>query len=105
MEIGPLTPNPMAQPGEPIELVESTIGWSEYANLLFVDQPAGTGYSFVNVGDDVRELAQAAEQVVVFLKNFYKVFPEFSKIDVSFYLLGWRIVRRTVHSLLCASYS
>ncbi|WAR55759.1 hypothetical protein PtB15_6B502 [Puccinia triticina] len=86
MEIGPLTPNPMAQPGEPIELVESTIGWSEYANLLFVDQPAGTGYSFVNVGDDVRELAQAAEQVVVFLKNFYKVFPEFSKIDT--YLAG-----------------
>lgn len=28
-------------------------------------------------------ISQAAEQVVIFLKNFYKVFPEFSKIDVS----------------------
>ncbi|KAA1097508.1 hypothetical protein PGT21_009210 [Puccinia graminis f. sp. tritici] len=86
MEIGPLTPSLQNEPGKPIELVESTIGWSEYANLLFIDQPAGTGYSYVNVGDDVRELAGASEQVVVFLKNFYKVFPEFSKIDT--YLAG-----------------
>ncbi|KAH9471981.1 hypothetical protein Pst134EA_002609 [Puccinia striiformis f. sp. tritici] len=86
MEIGPLTPNPNSKPGKPIELIESKISWSEYANLLFIDQPAGTGYSFVNIGDDVRELAEAAEQVVVFMKNFYKVFPEFSKIDT--YLAG-----------------
>jgi hypothetical protein len=83
--------------------------------MYVVDQPAGTGFSFVNNGDPVRELAEvgvfetrkerthsfnsyrpfphetdapacsrkAAEQVVVFLKNFYQVFPEFSKIDVS----------------------
>ncbi|POW12555.1 hypothetical protein PSTT_04296 [Puccinia striiformis] len=76
MEIGPLTPDPNSRPGKPIELIESKI----------IDQPAGTGYSFVNIGDDVRELAEAAEQVVVFMKNFYKVFPEFSKIDT--YLAG-----------------
>ncbi|KAA1088818.1 hypothetical protein PGTUg99_030985 [Puccinia graminis f. sp. tritici] len=35
MEIGPLTPSLQNEPGKPIELVESTIGWSEYANLLF----------------------------------------------------------------------
>ncbi|KNZ51207.1 hypothetical protein VP01_404g8 [Puccinia sorghi] len=86
MEVGPLTPSSKSRPGQPIELEESAIGWSEYANLLFIDQPAGTGYSFVNNGDHVRELAEAAEQVVIFLKNFYKVFPEFSKIDT--YLAG-----------------
>ncbi|MBW0463925.1 hypothetical protein O181_003640 [Austropuccinia psidii MF-1] len=69
-----------------LELQEANFGWSEYASVLFVDQPAGTGYSYVNVSDDVRELAQAAEQMVVFLDHFYKVFPEFSQIDT--YLAG-----------------
>ncbi|PLW11484.1 hypothetical protein PCANC_03686 [Puccinia coronata f. sp. avenae] len=85
-EVGPFTLRPNPAPGQPLELIESAIGWSEYANLLFIDQPAGTGFSFVNNGDPVRELAEAAEQVVVFLKNFYQVFPEFSKIDT--YLAG-----------------
>lgn len=32
--------------------------------------------------DNVRELAEAAEQVVVFLSNLYRVFPELAKMDV-----------------------
>lgn len=47
------------------------------------DQPAGTGFSFVNQHDDARELTDIADQVVIFLANLYKVFPEFKTMDVS----------------------
>lgn len=50
-----------------------------------MDQPAGTGYSYVNKNDDVRELADAAHHVVTFLENFYRIFPEFSNMDVRFF--------------------
>jgi len=53
-----------------------------------VDQPAGTGYSYVTKNDNVRELAESAEQVVNFLQNLYKIFPEYSTMDVSQLLLS-----------------
>ncbi|TNY19757.1 Alpha/Beta hydrolase protein [Rhodotorula diobovata] len=77
IELGPIKVN---KDGATLRLVEST-AWNEYANVLFLDQPAGTGFSYVTKDDDVRELAAAAEQVVHFLANFYKVFPEFSYMD------------------------
>ena len=51
-----------------------------------MDQPAGTGFSYVTKNDNVRELAQAADQVVNFLAHFYEVFPEFLTHDT--YLAG-----------------
>ncbi|KAG0146208.1 hypothetical protein CROQUDRAFT_657695 [Cronartium quercuum f. sp. fusiforme G11] len=86
MEIGPLRVKHTEKLESPIQLEISNNSWSQYSSLLFIDQPAGTGYSFVNTGDDVRELDQAANQVVVFLTNFYKTFPEFSTVDT--YLAG-----------------
>ncbi|KAM0793260.1 hypothetical protein ACM66B_000722 [Microbotryomycetes sp. NB124-2] len=61
-------------------------GWNEYASVLFIDQPAGTGFSYVTQNDNVRELSQAAEHVATFLANFYSVFPEYSKSDT--YIAG-----------------
>jgi len=89
--------------------------WNEYANVLFreskllffsvshlvlalersgnadispnlVDQPAGTGYSYVTKNDNVRELADSADQVVNFLSNLYQIFPEYATMDT--YLAG-----------------
>lgn len=62
-------------------LREVTGAWNEYASVLFLDQPAGTGFSYVTKNDSVRELRQAAQQVVTFLSNFYAIFPEFSTQD------------------------
>lgn len=39
---------------------------------VVVDQPAGTGYSFVNTGDDVRELAQVGETLPLSSNSIYE---------------------------------
>ncbi|KAK4054916.1 Cell death protease [Microbotryomycetes sp. JL201] len=79
IEIGPFRIN---QDGT----LRAVSGWNEYASVLFVDQPAGTGFSYVTKNDNVRELAQAAEHVATFLGNFYKVFPEYQAVDT--YIAG-----------------
>lgn len=75
MEIGPVRVN------DDGTLREVAGAWNEYASVLFLDQPAGTGFSYVTKNDSVRELRQAAQQVVTFLSNFYAIFPEFSTQD------------------------
>lgn len=82
LEIGPLR---VAKNEHELEEVDNT-AWNEYANVLFLDQPAGTGFSYVTTNDDVRELAQAAEHVVTFLSNLYQIFPEFLNMDT--YIAG-----------------
>ncbi|EGG02856.1 putative carboxypeptidase KEX1 precursor [Melampsora larici-populina 98AG31] len=81
MEIGPLRVSKKSS-----KLTNSQWSWSQYANLLFIDQPAGTGYSFAGGGETIRELDQAANQVVSFLERFFKLFPELSNLDT--YLAG-----------------
>ncbi|GAA5980646.1 hypothetical protein JCM10908_001720 [Rhodotorula pacifica] len=76
VELGPVRVN---EDGT-LRVVEGT-AWNEYANVLFLDQPAGTGYSYVTKDDDVHELDTAAQQVVNFLANFYRIFPEYATMD------------------------
>ncbi|GAA6061343.1 hypothetical protein JCM10212_004824 [Sporobolomyces blumeae] len=73
MEVGPLRLVPSGNG----QLQEATAPWNEYANVIFIDQPVGTGYSYVSTNEYVHELPEAAAHVVKFLENFYKVFPEF----------------------------
>ena len=49
--------------------------FNEYANMLYVDQPIGTGFSFGT--DTVDTAATAAEQVWTFLQAFYAQFPQY----------------------------
>ncbi|KZT29372.1 alpha/beta-hydrolase [Neolentinus lepideus HHB14362 ss-1] len=61
-------------------------GWEEYTNVVYVDQPAGTGYSYTSTDSYVHELSDAAQQVVQFMRWFYRVFPEYKDMDT--YLAG-----------------
>lgn len=61
-------------------------GWEEYATIVFVDQPAGTGLSYTPTNDFLHELTDASTQLIEFLRNFYDVFPEYKSIDT--YLAG-----------------
>ena len=56
--------------------------WDEFANILFVDNPVGTGFSYVNTDSYVHELKEMADQMVTFLKKFFEIFPEYEDNDV-----------------------
>jgi carboxypeptidase D len=57
--------------------------WDEFANLLFVDQPVGTGFSYVNTNSFLHELDEMADQFMVFLEKWFALFPEYEHDDVS----------------------
>ncbi|RPD66874.1 alpha/beta-hydrolase [Lentinus tigrinus ALCF2SS1-7] len=61
-------------------------GWEEYATVVFVDQPAGTGFSYAPSNKYDHELPEASAHFVEFLKNFYHVFPEYQDVDA--YITG-----------------
>jgi hypothetical protein len=62
--------------------------WNEFANVLFVDNPVGTGFSYVDTNAYVHELDDMAEQFVTFLEKWYALFPEYEHDDVSGPLLS-----------------
>ena len=43
--------------------------WDEFANLLFVDNPVGTGFSYVDTNSFLHELDEMAKQFVQFLEK------------------------------------
>lgn len=77
MEIGPYR---VQKDGN---LVENPGSWHEFANLLFVDNPVGTGYSFVDTNAYIHELDTMAEQFTLFLDKFFGLFPQYENDDVS----------------------
>lgn len=56
--------------------------WHEFANLLFVDNPVGTGFSYVDTDSYVAELDEMADQFVTFLEKWFAIFPEYEQDDV-----------------------
>ncbi|KAH0587996.1 Cell death protease [Termitomyces sp. 'cryptogamus'] len=56
-------------------------GWEEYMTMVYVDQPAGTGFSYTSTDRYVHTLAEASTQFLEFLRNFYQVFPEYKDVD------------------------
>lgn len=61
--------------------------WAEYMNILFIDQPLGTGFSKVGNDEDyAHDLEQAADYVNKFLSNWLEIFPSHAHDD--FYVGG-----------------
>ena len=106
-------------------LVYNEGSWDEFANLLFVDQPVGTGFSYVNTDSYLHELDEMSAQFVVFLEEWFRLFPEYERDDVGSNpptiprhcsLMGlvltvpadlycWRVLRRSTYSIHRQSYS
>ncbi|PLW46269.1 hypothetical protein PCANC_03712 [Puccinia coronata f. sp. avenae] len=82
MEVGPLR---MVPKGDGT-LKEVDAAWNEYANLLFIDQPTGTGYSYGPKPNYVHELDVSSTNLVNLLARFFRIFPEYQNMDL--YLCG-----------------
>ncbi|KAH9482330.1 Cell death protease [Psilocybe cubensis] len=59
-------------------------GWEEYTTMVFVDQPAGTGFSYTSTDKYVHTTDVAQGNFLEFLRNFYLVFPEYKNVDTYF---------------------
>lgn len=78
MGIGPLRfQNPQT-------IVENNGSWHRLANLLFIDQPMGTGFSFVDQNFRVGNLTELTHQLYGFLRRYAQVFPEFLQNEIYF---------------------
>ncbi|CAA9997538.1 unnamed protein product [Nesidiocoris tenuis] len=50
--------------------------WSKKFNMLYIDNPAGTGFSFTTTGDYATDEAQVGNYLYEALTQFLKLFPE-----------------------------
>ncbi|CAF1351256.1 unnamed protein product [Adineta steineri] len=67
-------------------MIENDGSWHLYTNLLFVDQPVGTGFSTIDTDSFIHELDEMTNQFLSFLDQYIKVFPELLENDI--YLAG-----------------
>ncbi|KAK3685760.1 Alpha/Beta hydrolase protein [Podospora appendiculata] len=67
-------------------LIYNDGAWNEFANVLFVDNPVGTGYSYADTDSYVHELDEMADQFIIFLEKWFALFPEYEHDDL--YIAG-----------------
>ncbi|CAF1112879.1 unnamed protein product [Adineta steineri] len=67
-------------------IVANNGSWHLYTNLLFIDQPIGTGFSYTDKGSFIQELDKMADQFLSFLDRYVEIFPELLQDDI--YLAG-----------------
>ncbi|XP_057852771.1 serine carboxypeptidase II-2 isoform X2 [Cryptomeria japonica] len=62
--------------------------WNKLANILFLDSPAGVGFSYTNTSSDIKESGdrRTAEDSFIFLTNWLEKFPQYKNRD--FYITG-----------------
>lgn len=77
MEVGPYR----VREGGKLEYNEGS--WDEFANVLFVDNPVGTGFSYVDTDSFLHELDEMASHMIIFLEKFFDLFPQYARDDVS----------------------
>ncbi|XP_047180597.1 serine carboxypeptidase-like [Vigna umbellata] len=62
-------------------------GWDQASNIIFVDQPTGTGFSYSSDKSDLRhDETGVSTDLYDFLQEFFKAHPNFVKND--FYIFG-----------------
>ncbi|KAM3302957.1 serine carboxypeptidase-like [Capsicum chacoense] len=70
-----------------MSLVWNDFGWDKVSNLIYVDQPTGTGFSYTSDESDIRhDETGVSNDLYDFLQAFFKAHPEYVKND--FYITG-----------------
>lgn len=78
MEVGPFRVNKNG------EVIYNEGSWHKSADVIFVDQPAGTGYSYSDEYD--HDLDQITTEFLKFMEKYYELFPE--DLDNEIYFAG-----------------
>lgn len=77
-ELGPFYPR-----GDGRGLRINKMSWNKVSNLLFVESPAGVGWSYSNTTSDYnRDDESTANDMYIFLLRWYDKFPEFRSRDL-----------------------
>merc|ERR1712071_314577 len=66
------------------DTITNPYSWHKKANVMWVDQPAGSGFS--TGAGSVRDEAGVAENMQTFLQGFFTQFPKYQKHD--FFIFG-----------------
>ncbi|GMY08739.1 serine carboxypeptidase-like 27 [Fagus crenata] len=82
-EIGPFHIRPDGK-----TLYLNPYAWNSLANLLFLESPAGVGFSYTNTTSDLYKAGdqRTAEDAYTFLVNWFERFPQYKHRD--FYIAG-----------------
>lgn len=76
-ELGPF------YPAENGSLIPNEYAWNQLANTLFIESPAGVGFSYSNTSSDYKVGdKRTSEDLYTFLVNFLEMYPEFKDNEV-----------------------
>lgn len=71
MEVGPFR---LGHSQDKIELNPGS--WHKNANLIFIDQPVGTGLSTTDTDSYLHELPEMSSDLITFMEKYFEIFPE-----------------------------
>ncbi|KAK6926716.1 Peptidase S10, serine carboxypeptidase [Dillenia turbinata] len=70
-----------------LSLVWNDYGWDKISNIIFVDQPTGTGFSYTSDNEDIPHgEEQVSNDLYDFIQAFFAEHPQYAKND--FYITG-----------------
>ncbi|KAK6138113.1 hypothetical protein DH2020_028153 [Rehmannia glutinosa] len=70
-----------------LSLAWNDFGWDKVSNVIYVDQPTGTGFSYSSDDDDIRHTEEdVSNDLYDFLQAFFKEHPQYANND--FYITG-----------------
>ncbi|CCG25146.1 hypothetical protein CORT_0H00280 [Candida orthopsilosis Co 90-125] len=67
-------------------VVSNNGSWHKVSDVIYVDQPAGTGFSYTEQGKYIHELYDMAFYFIKFMEKYYELYPE--ELDNDIYLAG-----------------
>ncbi|KAL4246590.1 Carboxypeptidase [Abortiporus biennis] len=96
MELGP------CRVTKPNATTYNPYGWNDNANIFFIDQPVGVGFSYADYGEYVSTTEEAAQDIASFVAIFFEHFSKFK--GRSFHMAGESYGGRYIPAFAAAIY-